>query len=141
MDNMNEMNVIRQNVNIIKQFAEIPEFSSLKKQMKVSILKIDSNLSDYEDKVYQTVKDSEYYKSMEEVLPSFSKEFEALFIMVLRDFDLGPLEFMLSTMESIAAGNISKDKGEMAIGEHLAEKFIKTNIKPNLNKSKNIKRK
>jgi hypothetical protein len=48
---------------------------------------------------------------------------------------------MLSTMESIAAGNINKDKGEMAIGEHLAEKFIKANPNPNLNRSKNIKRK
>jgi hypothetical protein len=139
MEIMNEMNVIRQNVAIIKQFAEIPEFASSKKQMKLSILKIDSNLSDYDEKVFQTVKESEYYKLMEGVLPSFAKEFEALFIMVLRDFDLGPLEFMLSTMESIAAGNINKDKGEMAIGEHLAEKFIKAN--PNLNRSKNIKRK
>ena len=62
---------------------------------------------------------------MEKVLPSFSKEFEALFIMILRDFDLGPLEFMLSTMEGISSGNITKDKGEMALGEHLAEKFVK----------------
>lgn len=131
MDIMNEMNVIRENIKLIKQFSEIPEFAALKKQMKVSILKIDSNSSDYEDKIYQTVKDSEYYKQMVNVLPSFANEFDALFIMVLRDFDLGPLEFMLNTMGSIASGTISKDKGEMAIGEHLAEKFIKPNPKAN----------
>jgi len=129
MNSINEMNVIRQNVKIIKQFAEIPEFADLKKQMKQSILKVDSNLSDYEERVNQIVKESKYYKSIEEVLPSFAKEFDALFVMVLKDFDLSPLEFMLSTMESIASGNISKDKGEMAIGEHLAEQFIKANPK------------
>jgi hypothetical protein len=122
---INEMNMIRENVNIIKQFAEIPKFADLKNQMKQSIFIVDANVSDYEETVNQIVKESRYYKSMEEVLPSFAKEFDALFIMVLKDFDLGPLEFMLSTMESIASGNISKDKGEMAIGEHLAEQFIK----------------
>lgn len=139
MDIFGEIDTIRQNVKIIKQFAEIPEFAALKKQMKTSILKIDSNSSDYEEKIHTTVKNSEYCKSMEDVLPSFAKEFEALFIMVLRDCDLGPLEFMLTTMGSIASGTISKDKGEMAIGEHLAEKFIKAG--PNTNKKQVPKRK
>jgi hypothetical protein len=126
MSIVEEMNMIRQNVKLIKQFIEIPEIIALKLSMNQQLSTINSKDSDYEDKCYQIIKSSEYYIKMCEFFPSFSKEFEALFIMVLRDFDLGPLDFMLDTMEGISNGSVTKDKGEMAIGEHLAEKFIKS---------------
>lgn len=136
MDILNEMNTIRNNVQIIKQFAEIPEFAVLKDHMFDMIDDINTEITDYENKVFDVIKESEYYKRMKEILPSFSQEFEALFIMVLRDFDLGPLEFMLNTMEGISTGKIDKDKGEMCIGEHLAEKFIKQDSNSHKSKSK-----
>ena len=102
------------------------------------ISELDPKIESYEEKSIDVAKESEYYKRMKEVLPSFSQEFEALFIMVLRDFDLGPLEFMLNTMEDIAVGKIDKNKGEMSIGEHLAEKFIK--VDPRLNKTNKSRR-
>ena len=94
--------------------------------MHLNLSKLESKDSNYEDKCYEVVKNSEYYIKMCEFFPSFSKEFESLFIMVLKDFDLGPLDFMLNTMKEIANGSVAKDKGEMAIGEHLAQKFIKS---------------
>ena len=131
MSIIEEMNMIRQNVKLIKQFSEIPEFAVLKSLMHLEISNIDSK---DEDKCTEIIKSSEFYIKMCEVFPSFSKEFEALFIMVLRDFDLGPLDFMLNTMEGIANGSVTKDKGEMAIGEHLAEKFIKLTSNPSKDK-------
>lgn len=124
MSIVNEMNSIRANINLIKQFSEIPEYSRLQKSMLNKINKLDPTSKEYTDKVYEIVKNSEYFKKMKELLPSFSVEFEALFIMALRGSDLGPLEFMLNTMENISNGTISKDKGEMSIGEHLGDKFI-----------------
>lgn len=140
MSIIQEMSMIRENVKLIKQFAEIPEIAVLKSTMILALSELDSRDEAYEDKCAEVVKSSDYYIRMEGCFPSFSKEFEALFIMVLRDFDLGPLEFMLSTMEGIASGTVSKDKGEMAIGEHLAEKFIKSN-KPNKPNKSNKSRK
>jgi len=134
MSIIEEMNMIRQNVNLIKQFSEIPEIAVLKTSMHLELSNIDSKEDSYEDKCYEIIKGSDFYIKMCEVFPSFSKEFEALFIMVLRDFDLGPLDFMLNTMEGIASGSVTKDKGEMAIGEHLAEKFIKSTSNPSKNK-------
>lgn len=138
MEIINEMNMIRKNVQIIKQFAQIPEFAILKVHMMDIIAEIDPKNTDYEDKTIEVVKESEYYKRMKEVLPSFCQDFNALFMMVLRDFDLGPLEFMLNTMEGIASGNIDKDKGEMSIGEHLAEKFVKQAPNTKTNRSKRL---
>jgi hypothetical protein len=126
MSIIQEMGMIRENVKLIKQFSLIPELATLKSSMHLDLSNLDSKDEKYEDKCAETVKSSEFYIRMYEVFPSFAKEFEALFIMILRDFDLGPLEFMLNTMEGIANGTVTKDKGEMAIGEHLAEKFIKS---------------
>ena len=127
MSIIEEMSMIRENVKLIKQFSQISEIAVLKTSMHLELSNLNSKESDYEDKCLEVVKKSEFYIRMCEVFPSFSKEFEALFIMVLRDFDLGPLDFMLKTMEGIANGTVTKDKGEIAIGEHLAEKFIKSN--------------
>ncbi len=136
MSIIEEMGMIRENVKLIKQFSKIPEIAVLKTLMMTELSELDSSISNYEDKCDKVVKSSDFYIKMCEVFPSFSKEFEALFIMVLRDFDLGPLDFMLQTMEGIANGTVTKDKGEMAIGEHLAERFIKSSDPGQGNKRK-----
>ena len=138
---LEEMSKIRNNVKMIQQFAEIPEFAVLKIHMKDMIAeidplieqtneykekkKIDSQIKNYIELVNDVVINSEYYKQMKAIFPLFSNEFESLFIMVLKDSSLAPFEFMLNTMENVAKGSIEKDKGEMAIAQHLGEQFIK----------------
>ena len=138
---LEEMSKIRNNVKMIQQFAEIPEFAVLKIHMKDMIAeidplieqtneykekkKIDSQIKNYIELVNDVVINSEYYKQMKLIFPLFSNEFESLFIMVLKDSSLAPFEFMLNTMENVAKGSIEKDKGEMAIAQHLGEQFIK----------------
>ncbi len=112
---------IRNNIKMIKQFSEIPEMKLLKTEMNKNLKnnKLDEN------EIISLIKQSNYYNKMVSIFPTFAIEFEALFLMTLRDFDLGPLDFMLNTMDQVNNGNITKDKGEMSIGEHLAEKFVK----------------
>ncbi len=116
---------IRNNIKMIKKFSKLPQMQLLKSEMdkQIELEKLNTNYT--EDSIITTIKLTEYYKKMFSIFPTFAVEFEALFIMVLRDFDLGPLNFMLKTMDQIDNGTISKDKGEMSIGEHLAEKFVK----------------
>jgi hypothetical protein len=101
-----EINCIRKNIKMIQQFMTIPEIESIR------------------------LNDSDAYKEkLKSIFTSFEFNYPSLFNLIISKEDLSPLDFMLSTMEEIVKGDKEKDKGEMEIGDHLAQKYVK--IDPN----------
>jgi hypothetical protein len=65
----------------------------------------------------------EYEKLMKGTFPTFASSFECLFEMIIRGDNMDTLNMMLSKFVQIHNGDIDKDKGELAIGEHIAKQY------------------
>jgi len=102
----NEIYLIRENIKMIQLFINIPEIEDIKFKNK-----------------------EEYREKLKSIFPSFEINYPSLFDIIIFKDDLSPLDFILNTMEKIANGEQDKNKGEMAIGEHLAKKFVKMDLK------------
>jgi hypothetical protein len=97
---------IRNSVELIQQFMQVPQMIELRK-------------NDYK----------EYEKQMQEIFSTFYKGFECLFEMVIRGDNMETLHMMLNQFVKIHKGEISRDDGELAIGEHIAKNKITVNNK------------
>lgn len=105
-NSQNEINLIKENIKMIQLFINIPEIDEIKTKNK-----------------------DEYREKLKSIFPSFEFNYPSLFDIIIFKDDLSPLDFILNTMEKIANGEQDKNKGEIAIGEHLAKKFVKMDLK------------
>jgi hypothetical protein len=106
-----EINCIRKNIKMIKQFMTIPEIES-------------NRIHDYDS----------YKEKLKSIFTSFELKYPSLFNLIISKEDLSPLDFMLSTMEKIVNGDKDKERGEIEIGDHLANKYVKIDPKKLLKK-------
>ena len=102
-----KINQIKETIKMIQLFMKLPEIKQLKKN-----------------------NNEEYVNKLTGIFPSFAENNNSLFTLVINDADLNALDFMFETMMNISKGNVEKEKGEMAFGDFLATKYVKSKIDP-----------
>ena len=107
-----EINTIKKTIKLIQQFMEIPNIIELRSEYDIYVQKIKN------DRL------KPYSQKLGEIFPSFSKDYDSLFEMVIIGADLKPLDFMFNTMLNVSNGDITQDDGEKGLGDFLATQFV-----------------
>lgn len=101
-DSINEMNTIKDTVNILKLYICQPQFQKMKEENKI-----------------------EYEKHMESIFPTFATTYPSLFNFILKgNTDTTFLDRMFEGIIQISKGDESRENVEKRLGEELAETYL-----------------
>jgi len=132
-----EINTIKKTIKLIQQFMEIPNIIELRSEYDIYVQKIkildnvktSFNIDEFKIKKenLEKIRDDKlkpYSQKLGGIFPSFSKDYDSLFEMVIIGADLKPLDFMFNTMLNVSNGDITQDDGEKGLGDFLATQFV-----------------
>jgi hypothetical protein len=99
--NSDNANVIKENVNLIKQYIDTKKYKNLKEE-------------NYD----------KYCSDLKDLFPTFSKDYEYLFKKVINGEDLDMLDNILEIMEKVKNNDFSEENGMKIFDEILAKKYL-----------------
>lgn len=107
-----EIQVIRETVELLKQYVSTPQMREMKAKDKAG-----------------------YEAYLESVFPSFAENYPYLFRVVIMDgLDSSILERMLQGISQIVSGKESQEEVEKRLGEDLADTFLYPNLPEHIRK-------